>query len=52
MDGVCEPCLETLGKVSYGLCECSWDGPEYVWNEELHDALVEQVVAGTDVLSH
>lgn len=47
-----QPHLEALGKVAYGLGERSRNGPQHVWDKEVHDALVEQEVAGTDEVNH
>ena len=50
LDGVRQPHLKALGKVTNGLCESAWDGPQYVRDEEVHNALVEEVVTGTDIV--
>ena len=50
VDGACEPGLEALGKVPDGLRECAWNWPEDVGDEKIYDALVEEVVTGTDVV--
>ena len=50
MDGAGQPHLEALCKVAYGLSEGARYRMEYVGNEEVHDALVEQVVTCTDIV--
>ena len=50
LDGACEQGLEALGKVPDGLRERARNWPEDTWDEEIHNVLVEEVVAGTDVV--
>lgn len=43
-----QPGLQTLGKVPNGLSEGSWDGSQDFGDQEVHDALVQDVVAGVE----
>lgn len=47
-----QPALQALSKVADSLGERAWDRVEHVGDEEVHDALVEGVVTGVDVLHH
>ena len=45
-----EPAFKAFSKVSNGLCECARNGPEDVRDEEVHNALVEDVVTRVEVV--
>lgn len=47
-----QPRLQTLGKVPNSLCESAGNGTEDFWNQEVHDALVEDIIAGVEEVYH
>lgn len=47
-----QPRLQTLGEVPDGLRQCSRDRPEHFWDQEIHDALVENVITRIEVVDH
>ena len=52
LEGAGQPHLEALGKVADGLGERSRDRPQHIRDKKVHDALVEEKVAGTDEVDH
>lgn len=52
LDRVGQPALQAFGKVTNCLCEGARNGTQYFRDEEVHNALIEHVVACTEVLHH
>lgn len=52
MQATREPGLQALGKVPYGLCESPRDWAQHLRHQEIHNALVEDIVAEIKVVHH
>lgn len=52
LDCVGQPALQAFGKVTNCLCEGARNGTQYFRDKEVHNALIEHVVACTEVLHH
>ena len=52
MQAAGQPGLQALGKVPDGLSEGPRDGTQHLWHQEVHDALVEDVVTEVEVVHH
>ena len=50
MDIARKPALKALGKIADGLGKGAWYWPEHIWDEKVHNALIEDVVTSVEVV--